>query len=295
MPGTPADGTFAETAFGTYDRTQGDRVMRKKNTDMKIATFNVNGIRARVPVITAFLQKQKPDVLCMQETKVVDEQFPRADFEELGYEVVFRGEKSYNGVAIASRLPMEKIEAGFSDGEPRDETRLLKCEIAGIVIINTYVPQGRDVTSDYFRYKLDWFTRLREFIEHRWNPRKRILWVGDMNVAPEPRDVYDPVGLRNHPDFHEDARAALARAMQFGFVDLLRLHNDDDGQYTYYDYRNPKALEHNSGWRVDLMLATRPLAASCTACWIDLQPRLMDKPSDHTPVIAEFNLKGRGP
>lgn len=264
--------------------------LAEKLRAMRIATFNVNGIRARVPVISAFLRDRQPDVLCMQETKVVDADFPREEFEKLGYGVTFRGEKSYNGVAIASRLPMAKVEVGFSDGEPRDETRLLKCEIGGVVVINTYVPQGRDVESEHFRYKLDWLARLREFVEHRWSPRKRILWLGDLNVAPEPRDVYDPQGLRNHPDFHQDARAALAHAMEFGFVDLFREHNDQDGQYSYFDYRNPRSVEHNSGWRVDLMLATKVLANRCTACWIDLQPRLMDKPSDHTPVIAEFEL-----
>ncbi|MCD6360782.1 MAG: exodeoxyribonuclease III [Armatimonadetes bacterium] len=257
---------------------------------MRIATFNVNGIRARVPVVTAFLQAQQPDVLCMQETKVVDEDFPREAFEALGYQVAFRGEKSYNGVAIAGRLPMKRIEAGFTDGGPPDETRLLKCEVEGVVIINTYVPQGRDVESEHFRYKLQWLARLRAYVEERWTPRKRILWLGDINVAPEPRDVYAPDRLLNHPDFHPEARAALASAMEFGFVDLLRLHNDEDGQYSYFDYRNPRAIEHNSGWRVDLILATKALAKRSTACWIDMQPRLMDRPSDHTPVIAEFEL-----
>ena len=257
---------------------------------MKFATFNVNSVRARMPVVAGFLQEQEPDVLCMQETKVVDEDFPAQEFADLGYDVIFAGEKSYNGVAIASRLPMEDVEKGFDDGEPRDETRLIKCRVGSVTVVNTYVPQGRDPESDAFRYKLDWLQRLRDYFERRWTYRKYILWLGDVNVAPEPRDVYDPKGLKNHPDFHPDARAALAHVMDFGFVDVFRMHNDEDGQYSYYDYRNPRALEHNSGWRVDLILATKVLANKSTDCWIDVAPRKMDRPSDHTPVIVELDL-----
>ncbi len=264
---------------------------------MKIATWNVNSIRSRLPLVVQFLHDEQPDVLCMQETKVVDEDFPAQDFEELGYHVAFAGEKSYNGVATASRLPMTVLQRGFEE-EPTDAPRLI---IAGIQptpeggrtpvpVVNTYVPQGRDPEDDAFRYKLDWLQRLRELFDGTWTPRKRILWVGDMNVAPTERDVYAPERLGNHPDFHPDARAAFAHAAGWGFVDCFRLHNDQDGQYTFYDYRDRDSVEKGHGWRVDHVMATGPLAKLCSGCWIDIEPRLADRPSDHCPLIAEFEL-----
>lgn len=257
---------------------------------MIIATWNVNSIRSRMPRVADFLQKQHPDVLCMQETKVADDAFPAEDFGALGYEVIFAGEKSYNGVAIASRLPIKELQRGFDDGEPSDAARLLVAEVEGIPIINTYVPQGKSADDEAFQYKLQWLERLRDFFDRNWTPRKRILWAGDMNVAPEERDVHDPKRLINHPDFHPEARAAFARTVQWGFVDVFRQHNDEDGQYTFYDYRDRDSIKKGHGWRVDHILATRPLAKLCTRSWIDMAPRLAEKPSDHTPLLAEFDL-----
>jgi len=226
---------------------------------MRVATFNVNGVRARIPVITRFLRQHEPDVLCLQETKVVDEDFPVEPFEKLGYECAICGQKSYNGVAIISRVPMKQVTTGLDD-EPFDHTRLIRARVGGIHLINTYVPQGRDVETEHFRYKLDWLGR------------------------------HDPKGMMNHPDFHPDARAALADVVAWGLTDVFRKHNDEDGQYSFYDYRNPRSVKHNSGWRVDLMHATRALANRCTAARIDIKPRTWKRPSDHTPVIAEFDL-----
>ncbi len=257
---------------------------------MKIATWNVNSIRARVEAVLAFLADQQPDVLCMQETKVVDEDFPREPFERAGYECGFSGEKSYNGVAILSRLPMKDVRAGFDAGQPTDASRLILATVGRIPIVNTYVPQGREPDSEHFRYKLDWFQRLLSFFDRNFTPRRRLIWVGDLNVAPEDRDVYDPKRLRGHVCFHPDAQAALERVVEWGFVDCFRMHEHRDGQYTFYDYRMPTALETNRGWRVDHIMATRPLAKKCTAAHIDLTPRLGKKPSDHTPLIAEFDL-----
>lgn len=256
---------------------------------MRIATWNVNSIRARIPVVEAFVEDQEPDVLCMQETKVADEDFPAEPFEAMGYEVAFAGEKSYNGVATASRLKMEVTDQGF-DEEPSDASRLLIVQIGRLPVVNTYVPQGRDPEDEAFRYKLDWLRRLRDLFERRWTPRKRILWVGDMNVAPTERDVYAPKRLGNHPDFHPDARAAFAHTAEWGFVDVFRRHNDEDGQFTFYDYRDTQSLQKGHGWRVDHIMATKPLARLSTRCWIDLAPRRAEKPSDHAPLLAEFDL-----
>ncbi len=265
---------------------------------MKIATWNVNSIRARVEAVLAFLANQQPDVLCMQETKVVDEDFPREPFEQAGYECAFSGEKSYNGVAILSRLPMKNVRPGGLDarggrreaGHGFEPSRFIVATVGGVPLVNTYVPQGREPDSEHFRYKLDWFQRLLSFFDRNFTPRRRLIWVGDLNVAPEDRDVYDPKRLRGHVCFHPDAQAALQRVVAWGFVDCFRLHDDRDGQYTYYDYRMTTALETNRGWRVDHIMATRPLAKKCTAAHIDLTPRLGKKPSDHTPLIAEFDL-----
>ena len=257
---------------------------------MKIATWNVNGIRARVEAVLNFLADQEPDVLCLQETKVVDEDFPREPLEQAGYECAFSGEKAYNGVALISGHPIKQVQAGFDEGEPRDAPRLIMGSVNRVPIINTYVPQGRDAASEHFRYKLDWFQRLRSFFDRNFTPRRRLIWVGDLNVAPEERDVYDPKGLKGHPDFHPDARAAMRRVVEWGFVDCFRLHDDRDGQYSFFDYRMPTALKANHGWRVDHIHATRPLARKCTASYIDMAPRLREKPSDHTPLVAEFDL-----
>ncbi|MGC9316760.1 MAG: exodeoxyribonuclease III [Armatimonadota bacterium] len=265
---------------------------------MRIATWNVNSIRARIPVIEAFVEDQAPHVLCMQETKVADDDFPREPIEAMGYEVAFGGEKSYNGVATASRLTMTVTHRGFDDGGPPDASRLLVAEIqptpeggrTPIPVVNTYVPQGRDPEDEAFRYKLDWLQRLRDLFDRTWTPRKRILWVGDMNVAPTERDVYAPERFGNHPDFHPDARAAFAHTAQWGFVDVFRLHNDEDGQFTFYDYRDTQSVERGHGWRVDHIMATRPLARLSTRAWIDLAPRRAQRPSDHAPLLAEFEL-----
>ncbi len=256
---------------------------------MIVATWNVNSVRSRMPAIADFLRDRQPDVLCMQETKVADDDFPVEGFADLDYDVVFAGEKSYNGVAIAGRLPMKVLHRGFPSGEA-DASRLLVAKVGRIPIVNTYVPQGRDVKDEAFRYKLDWLARLRAFFDSTWTPRTRVLWVGDMNVAPEERDVYAPERLGNHPDFHPAAREAFAQTVAWGFVDCFRKHNDDDGQFTFYDYRDTRSVEKGHGWRVDHIMATKPLAKLCVRSWIDMAPRLGEKPSDHTPLLAEFEL-----
>lgn len=256
---------------------------------MLIATWNVNSVRSRLPRITDFLTTQQPDVLCMQETKVADERFPVAEFEALGYQVACAGLGGYNGVATVSRLPMKVVQRGFPD-EPAEIDRLLVTRIGRLPVVNTYVPQGRSADAPEFRAKLEFLARLRDFFAANWTPRSRLLWVGDLNVAPEERDVHDPRRFARHPDFHPEARAALAGVMSWGFVDCFRLHNDEPGQYTFYDYRDTRSVEKQHGWRVDHVMATRPLAKRCTRAWIDLAPRLAERPSDHTPLLAEFDI-----
>lgn len=256
-----------------------------------VATYNVNSLRARMHIVIPWLKLHNPDVLCMQETKVVDTDFPVAAFEEIGYFVFFRGQKSYNGVAIASKLPMNEIQFGFQDGEdtPEDKARLISCVIKGVRIVNTYVPQGREITDAMFQYKLRWFDRLN-LLFSRWISSEPLLWCGDLNVAPEPIDVYDPEHLKNHVCFHEDVRRAFHEINSKGFVDIFRKFHQEPKQYTFYDYRFPKSVERKKGWRIDHILANEVLAAKARKCYIDMEPRLAEKPSDHTTLVASFDV-----
>ena len=257
---------------------------------MKIATFNVNSIRARMPILLDWLEASAPDVLCVQETKVVDADFPVADIEGAGYDVAFRGQKSYNGVAILSRGRVKDVSFGLDDGGEPDEARLIRATYNGVHIVNTYVPQGRDATLPVYEYKLAWFARLTALFARHYTTRQKVLWCGDLNVAPTEIDVHDPKRLMGHVCFNPDVQAAFRRAVEWGFVDVFRKHHPEPGQYTFYDYRAPSALKGNKGWRIDHILVTQPLAAKSVDCTIDLAPRKQTRPSDHTPLIAEFDL-----
>ncbi|MHC4166628.1 MAG: exodeoxyribonuclease III [Planctomycetota bacterium] len=257
---------------------------------MKIASFNVNSLRVRLPIVTRWLKDRQPDVLCVQETKVQDHDFPAEPFDEIGYNYAFKGQKTYNGVAIFSKHPIENVSCGF-DEEPKDEARLIRAQVDGAIIVNSYVPQGYSADSEKFQYKLRWFDRLRDYFRQNCTPEDAVLWVGDLNIAPELIDVYDPEALAGHVCFHPEVRAALKKVMAWGFVDVFRKHCQDAGQYTFWDYRLRNPLGRNQGWRLDHLMATTPLAEKSTACYIDRDPRMADRPSDHTPVIAEFDMR----
>ena len=254
---------------------------------MRIASFNVNSLRARLPVVLGWLAERRPDVLCVQETKVQDVDFPADAFDKTDYRYAFKGQKSYNGVAIFSRSEIANVQFGFAD-EPKDEARLIKAEVNGIFVVNTYIPQGYMPESEKFEYKLDWFRRLVKFFDENFRPSDAVLWVGDFNVAPEPIDVYDPEGLLGHVCYHPEVHKALKEVMGWGFVDVFRMHCKEPGQYTFWDYRLRNSFGRNLGWRLDHIMATKALAEKCTACYIDKKPRLAERPSDHTPIVAEF-------
>jgi exodeoxyribonuclease-3 len=257
---------------------------------MKIATFNVNSLRARLPILAAWLKAATPDILCLQETKVQDADFPHFALEAMGYNYVFKGQKTYNGVAILSREKIEDVVYGLPD-EPHDEPRMITATIGGIIIINTYIPQGVSLDSEYYAYKLKWFSRLRDYLDKTFSDKNPLIWCGDLNVAPEPIDVHDPEGHLEHVCYHADVRKAMAHVMDFGLVDCFRMHNKEAGQYTFWDYRMPHALSGNKGWRLDHIMATTPLAKKCTAVTIDKWPRMQERPSDHTTLVAEFAMK----
>ena len=255
---------------------------------MKIATWNVNSIRKRMPLLLEWLARHAPDVVCLQETKVQDSEFPALPLRDAGYHTRFRGAKAYNGVAILTRAEPQAVFYGFREGPDSEDVRVLEVAVGGVRILNTYVPQGYRVGSDKYAFKLDWFRRLREFFAERFDPRQPLVWTGDMNVAPEPIDVFHPEHRVNDVDFHIDARRAYAETAGWGFVDVFRKLHPERVQYTYWDYfRN--ALENNWGWRIDHIMATAPLAERCRACDVDMEPRRAPGASDHTIVWAEFD------
>lgn len=258
--------------------------------NFKIATYNANSIRTRLAQTLDWLAREQPDVLCLQETKVQDQDFPAAPFQEAGYHVIYRGQKAHAGVAILSQEPSQNVIGGFADA-PHDAPRLLRATYGPITVINTYVPQGRDPDSEHFAYKLAWFARLRALFEREYTPEQWLVWVGDFNVATEDIDVHDPVRLRGHVDFHPEAQAALERVREWGFVDVYRrLHPDAPGHFSYWDYRARNPVERGIGWRIDHIWATAPLAERAATAWVDVAARQAEKPSDHTFVVAEFAL-----
>jgi exodeoxyribonuclease-3 len=256
---------------------------------LKIATFNANSIRVRLEQILSWIEANDADVVCVQETKVQDKDFPQAPIEEAGLNVAFAGQKSHAGVAIIARPELNDVQAGFDDGD--DKARLLRAEINGVHVVNTYVPQGRSPDSDQFAYKLAWFERIRQLFDDHYTPDDPLIWLGDFNVATEDIDVYDPDRLRGHVDFHPDAQAALEEVREWGFVDVFRKHHPDEPEkFTYWDYRARNPIERGVGWRVDHIWATQALAGKSTDAWIDVEARKADRPSDHTLLVAEFDL-----
>ncbi len=256
---------------------------------MKIATYNVNSIRKRLPLVLDWLARHEPDVLCLQETKVQDQDFPAAALQDAGYYSAFRGMKGYNGVATLTRGEPDAVIHGLHRGPENEDVRILQVVVDGIPVINTYVPQGDSITSEKYVFKLEWFRRLRRYFQEHLDPAKPAIWLGDLNVAPEPIDVYHPDRRLNDVDFHIDARNLYKETVAWGFTDVFRKLHPERVQYTYWDYfRN--AFGNNWGWRIDHILATAPLAARCLEVDVDLVPRQAPAASDHTVVWASFDL-----
>ena len=262
---------------------------RYKQGNLRVATFNANSIRMRLLQILEWLPAHAVDLLCVQETKVQDKDFPQGMIEEAGYQVVFKGQKAHAGVAIITKEPLEDVSWAFDDGEA-EEPRLLMGSYHGVRIINSYVPQGRDIASEHFQHKLRWLERMRALLDRAHSPDELLLWTGDLNVAPTDIDVYDPKGLKDHVDVHPDARAALEHVCAWGLVDVVRKHHPEAGFYTYWDYRARNPIPRGVGWRIDHVLTTEPLAAQCTNAWVDVEARQADKPSDHTFLVADFDI-----
>lgn len=256
---------------------------------MKIATFNANSIRARLPIVLDWLAREKPDVLAVQETKVQDHEFPKEPFESAGWKVSFSGQKSYNGVAFLSPKPVDDFRI-IGDPQVADyEARTICCRWKGVTIVNTYVPQGFMPDSPKFQKKLRFYKDLQTFFKKTIKPNEPALWLGDLNVAPTEIDLWDPVRNAEHVCFHPLAREALKETMGSLWIDLFRLQEKGPDHYTFWDYRQPSAFERNRGWRIDHILGTEAMVHRLKRIWIDKEPRKLERASDHTFLIAEFN------
>ncbi len=253
---------------------------------MRIATWNVNSVRVRLPQVLDWLAQHSPDVLCIQETKVIDADFPAAEFRAAGYHAAFTGQKTYNGVATLSREPASAVVTELP-GFNAEQKRFLAATVAGLRLINVYVPNGESVDSEKYRYKLAWLDALRDFVARERVAHADLVVLGDFNVAPEPRDVYDPKAWEGRVLFSEPERAALRALRDTGLVDVFRTFPRPEGSYTWWDYRQG-GFRRNHGLRIDHILASASLATRCRACTIDVAPRALERPSDHAPVIAEF-------
>ena len=254
---------------------------------MRIATFNCNSVRSRLDTVLRWLADHAPDVLCLQETKAQDAEFPADAFRLAGWQVAFKGEKSYNGVAIVSKQAPDEVSFGL-DSQPADEPRLAHARFGQLHVVNTYVPQGREIDHEMYAYKLAWLARLKKYFEQRFDASTPLLWCGDLNVARHPIDVSSPETKKDHVCFHQAVRDAFEDTLAFGFTDLFRHHNPELVDYSFYDYRAPFDPDRKRGWRIDYVLATPPLAKKSVAAAIDIVPRTRPKPSDHCPLYADL-------
>lgn len=255
---------------------------------MLVASWNVNSIKARLERALTWLAKVSPDVVCLQELKVTDNNFPFDELRAAGYHAAVHGQKTYNGVAILSRSEPEDIISGFDDDDDDTQARAITARIDGCRILSLYIPNGQSVGSDKWEYKQRWYRRLREFLEREFRTDEPLLLCGDFNVAPTHADVANPEKWADSVLFHPEARAMLQSITDFGLTDTMRIHHVGQGPYSWWDYRM-LAFPKGDGVRIDHILATKPMADRCTNAWVDRDERKGKKPSDHAPVLATFD------
>ena len=256
---------------------------------MRIATWNVNSLKARLARVEEWLADGQPDVLCMQETKLSDDAFPALAFAALGYESAHHGQGQWNGVAILSRVGLADVIPNFADGgEPDPEARIISALCGGVRVVCVYVPNGRSLDNDHYRYKLDWLARLRGHVAAMANPADQLVVAGDFNIAPTDLDVYDPAKFVGATHVSPPERAELAALCDWGLVDLFRSHHPEGNLYTWWDYRAGD-FHQGRGLRIDLVLGTQSVSERCAFCVVDRNARKGQSPSDHAPVIFELS------
>jgi exodeoxyribonuclease-3 len=261
---------------------------------MQVATWNVNSIRTRQTHVKDWLQENPVDLLCLQETKVIDRDFPTTPFTELGYHLYFSGQKAYNGVAIFSRQPLTDITTGFSPilgeeivGNFDDQKRVITGVINGIRVVNLYIPNGASISGEKYEYKLAWLKLLDLYLQRLQQQSLELCVCGDFNVAIENKDIYNPKGKEKQIMASPEERKAINKVLEIGLKDAFRKFTSETGHFTWWDYRRG-GFQNNRGWRIDYIYLTPNLYNKAISCKIDVEPRKLTQPSDHTPVIVEF-------
>ncbi|MBD2551839.1 exodeoxyribonuclease III [Limnothrix sp. FACHB-708] len=264
---------------------------------MKIATWNVNSVRSRLDHVTGWLQENPVDFLCLQETKVIDSDFPRSAFTDLGYHLEISGQKSYNGVAIASRQPVDHCAIGFGAvldaelvGDLDDQKRVIMVRSGDLVLVDLYVPNGSEIGSEKYVYKLRWLALLKTYLAELLSQYPQVCVCGDFNIAYEDRDIHNPKNRETHIMASDDERAALKTSvLDLGFQDAFRLFYDEGDRFSWWDYRSG-GFQRNRGWRIDHLYLSPALIPAARSCEIDIEPRKLEKPSDHTPVVLDLAI-----
>lgn len=254
---------------------------------MKIATWNVNSLKVRLPHVLDWLAASNADVLCLQETKLTDDNFPVDDISAAGYQVAYSGQKTYNGVAIISKQEPVDIVTDVP-GLDDPQRRILAATIGDVRVLDLYVVNGQEVGSDKYKHKLFWLEKVTDYIASQLKEHEKFVVVGDFNIAPADEDVHDPEEWHERILCSTPEREALQKMLALGLSDTFRLFDQDEASFSWWDYR-AAAFRRNRGLRIDLILASEALGKACTACYIDKEPRRLERPSDHTPVVAEFD------
>jgi len=256
---------------------------------MRIVTWNVNSLNARMERVTEWLPQLQPDVLCMQETKMGNEDFPHGVFNDLGYETAHHGQGQWNGVAILSRVGLDDVHMDFGDGgDPDRDARIIWATCGGVRVASCYVPNGRSLDDEHYTYKLAWLDRLRADLEANTDPGDDICVVGDFNIAPDERDVYDEASLVGATHVSDAERQKLHDLAEWGLTDVFRDHHDEAGLYSWWDYRDGN-FHKRRGLRIDLLLASESVRTATTRVFVDRNARKGKSPSDHAPVIADID------
>jgi exodeoxyribonuclease-3 len=254
---------------------------------MKLAAWNVNSLKVRLPHLTDWLAKARPDIVCLQELKLEDSRFPRAELEAAGYQAAVSGQKTYNGVAILARAGLSEVSMGIP-GFADEQKRVIAATVNGVRAVCVYCPNGQAIGSEKYDYKLRWFAALKEYLAAEMARHPRLAVAGDFNVAPEDRDVHDPKAWEGQVHVSEPERAAWRALLAPGLRDSFRLFEQPDKTYSWWDYRM-MGFRRNAGLRIDHILVSAELARRCTGSTVDKEPRKLERPSDHAPVIAEFS------
>ena len=254
---------------------------------LKIASWNVNSLNVRLPHVLAWCEAEQPDILALQETKLVDERFPVEELAMAGYESVFSGQKTYNGVAILSREPLTDVVSDVP-GLDDPQRRILAATVGDVRVVDLYVVNGSEVGSEKFEYKLHWLDRVTAWLADEIEQHPNLVVLGDFNIAPDDRDVYDPEAWREKILCSTPEREALQRILELGLSDTFRLFEQEERTWSWWDYRM-NMFRRKLGLRIDLVLASQPMAERCTASYIDIEPRRQERPSDHAPAVAEFS------